>query len=101
MTDADFQAAFEAGTLPKAAWTHAAHFRVAWFYLGRLPEGQDVHPQPGEVDDWLWVAPETALANPRFTMVFATRRVLEMVAVRVLGASSAKEARMVNEPSSA
>jgi len=51
------------------------------FYLARLPVGQDVHPQPGEVDDWLWVAPETALANPRFTMVFATRRVLEMVAV--------------------
>jgi recombination protein RecT len=51
------------------------------FYLARLPEGQEVHPQPGEVDEWSWVVPEKALADPGFTMVFATRRVLEMVAV--------------------
>jgi 8-oxo-dGTP pyrophosphatase MutT (NUDIX family) len=51
------------------------------FYLARLPEGQDVHPQPGEVEAWSWVTAEEALADPAFTMVFATRRVLEMVAV--------------------
>lgn len=37
MTDAAFLAAFEAGTLPRAEWTHAAHVRLAWLYLGRLP----------------------------------------------------------------
>jgi len=51
------------------------------FYLARLPEGQEVHPQPGEVDAWSWVAAEAALNDRDFTMVFATRRVLEMVAV--------------------
>ncbi|HEY8761279.1 MAG TPA: NUDIX hydrolase [Candidatus Dormibacteraeota bacterium] len=51
------------------------------FYLARLPAGQDVHPQPGEVEAWSWVTAAGALADPDFTMVFATRRVLEMVAV--------------------
>ena len=51
------------------------------FYLARLPQGQDVHPQPGEVEAWSWTTPGKALADPAFTMVFATRRVLEMVAV--------------------
>ena len=51
------------------------------FYLARLPEGQEVHPQPGEVESWSWVEPAEALSRPDFTMVFATRRVLEMVAV--------------------
>jgi len=51
------------------------------FYLARLPAGQEVHPQPGEVEAWRWVAPAEALADPKFNMVFATRRVLEMVAV--------------------
>jgi 8-oxo-dGTP pyrophosphatase MutT (NUDIX family) len=51
------------------------------FYLARLPEGQEVHPQPGEVDAWLWVTAARALGDPRFTMVFVTRRVLEMLAV--------------------
>ena len=51
------------------------------FYLARLPEGQDVHPQPGEVEAWSWVTPEKALGDPAHAMVFATRRVLEMVAV--------------------
>jgi hypothetical protein len=37
MTDDDFLAAFEAGTIPKAEWTHAAHVRMAWLYLTRLP----------------------------------------------------------------
>lgn len=32
-TDADFLARFEAGTLPRAEWTHAAHVRVAFLCL--------------------------------------------------------------------
>ena len=51
------------------------------FYLARLPAGQAVHPQPGEVDDWLWTSARRVLDDPGFNMVFATRRVLEMVAV--------------------
>jgi 8-oxo-dGTP pyrophosphatase MutT (NUDIX family) len=51
------------------------------FYLARLPEGQSVHPQPGEVEAWFWVTAAKALDDPDFTMVFATRRVLEIVAV--------------------
>ena len=51
------------------------------FYLARLPEGQAVHPQPGEVEAWSWVTAAKALGDPAFTMVLATRRVLEMVAV--------------------
>src|SRR5262249_15523329 len=37
MTDDEFLAAFERCTLPRAEWTHAAHVRMAWLYLGRLP----------------------------------------------------------------
>jgi hypothetical protein len=37
MTDDDFLAAFEARTIPKAEWTHAAHVRMAWLFLKRLP----------------------------------------------------------------
>jgi len=51
------------------------------FYLARLPAGQDVHPQPGEVEAWSWITAGQALADPAHTMVFATRRVLEMLAV--------------------
>ncbi|MDQ6918564.1 MAG: NUDIX hydrolase [Candidatus Dormibacteraeota bacterium] len=51
------------------------------FYLARLPRGQEVHPQPGEVEAWSWVTAAEALGKADFTMVFATRRVLEMAAV--------------------
>lgn len=37
MSDDDFLAAFEACTISKADWTHAAHVRMAWLYLSRLP----------------------------------------------------------------
>lgn len=37
LTDDEFLAAFEACTLPRSAWTHAAHVRMAWLYLGRWP----------------------------------------------------------------
>lgn len=50
------------------------------FYLAPLPAGQTVHPQPGEVVDWRWVAPSAALEDAAFNLVFATRRVLESVA---------------------
>jgi hypothetical protein len=40
MTDNDFLAAFEGCTLPQTEWTHAAHLRMAWLYLTRLPFGE-------------------------------------------------------------
>ena len=35
MTDDEFLLAFEACTLTRADWTHAAHIRMAWLYLTR------------------------------------------------------------------
>lgn len=52
----------------------------ARFYLARMPEGQAVRPQEGEVVDWLWVSPSRALSDPDLTLVYATRAVLESVA---------------------
>ncbi len=37
MTDDDFLRDFEACRIPKALWTHEAHVRMAWLYLGRQP----------------------------------------------------------------
>jgi len=51
----------------------------ARFYLARLPAGQTVRAEPGEVTDWLWVTPERALRDPAITLVYATRKVLESV----------------------
>jgi 8-oxo-dGTP pyrophosphatase MutT (NUDIX family) len=67
-----------------ARWVTPAQLRRRFdtrFYLARQPAGQEVHPQPGEVEAWRWVSAADALGDPGFTMVFATRRVLEMVAV--------------------
>ena len=67
-----------------ARWVTPALLRRRFdtrFYLARLPEAQEVHPQPGEVEAWAWVTAAGALADPGFSMVFATRRVLEMVGV--------------------
>jgi len=50
------------------------------FYLCRLPAGQSIHPQPGEVEEWLWVEPGKALVDPRVTLVHATRMNLEALA---------------------
>lgn len=50
------------------------------FYLAPVPEGQSVHPQPGEVADWRWAQPSKVLEDGSFMLVFATRRVLESVA---------------------
>ncbi len=35
LDDATLWAQFHAGTLPKEAWTHAAHLRIAWLFLRR------------------------------------------------------------------
>jgi len=53
----------------------------ARFYLARMPEGQTVHIQTDEVSDWLWLTPSRALSRPEITLVYATRKVLESVAV--------------------
>lgn len=37
MTDAEFLTAFETCALPREGWTHRAHVRMAWLYLGRMP----------------------------------------------------------------
>jgi 8-oxo-dGTP pyrophosphatase MutT (NUDIX family) len=66
-----------------ARWVTPAQLRRrfdARFYLARLPAGQTVHPQPGEVTDWVWSPPADALRNPDLTLVYATRTVLESVA---------------------
>ncbi|TMF35131.1 MAG: NUDIX domain-containing protein [Chloroflexi bacterium] len=66
-----------------ARWVTPAQLRRrfdARFYLARLPAGQAVHAQVGEVADWLWIAPRTALRKPEITLVYATRAVLESVA---------------------
>jgi 8-oxo-dGTP pyrophosphatase MutT (NUDIX family) len=52
----------------------------ARFYFARMPSGQTIHPQEGEVTDWLWVAPLRALNDSAVTLVYATRAVLESVA---------------------
>ncbi|TMC54813.1 MAG: NUDIX hydrolase [Chloroflexi bacterium] len=66
-----------------ARWVTPAQLRRrfdARFYLARMPKGQTVRPQPGEVTDWLWIAPSRALSSPKITLVYATRVVLESVA---------------------
>jgi 8-oxo-dGTP pyrophosphatase MutT (NUDIX family) len=67
-----------------ARWVTPAQMRRRFdtrFFLARLPAGQSVRPQEGEVTDWLWVAPDRALASPEITLVYATRSVLESVAL--------------------
>lgn len=65
-----------------ARWVTPTQLRRRYdarFFLTRLPAGQVVRPQEGEVTDWLWVSPEKALADPRVMLVYATRMVLESV----------------------
>lgn len=50
------------------------------FYLCRLPAGQTIHPQPGEVEEWLWTTPSAALDDSRITLVHATRMNLAALA---------------------
>jgi len=66
-----------------ARWVTPAQLRRrfdARFYLARLPSGQTITPQEGEVSDWLWISPAGALSNADITLVYATRAVLESVA---------------------
>jgi 8-oxo-dGTP pyrophosphatase MutT (NUDIX family) len=88
---ADFgQALRELGLVPAfdrllmfARWVTPAQLRRrfdARFFLARVPMGQTVQPQEGEVTDWMWIAPDKALASPEITLVYATRVVLESVA---------------------
>jgi 8-oxo-dGTP pyrophosphatase MutT (NUDIX family) len=66
-----------------ARWVTPAQLRRRYdtrFFLARTPEGQAVHPQEGEVTDWLWISPASALETPDVTLVYATRAVLESVA---------------------
>jgi len=50
------------------------------FFLARRPAGQGVHPQPGEVEEVVWVSPAEALREGGPVLVYATRRILESVA---------------------
>jgi recombination protein RecT len=71
------------GLVMFARWVTPAKLRRrfdARFYLARMPQGQSVRPQEGEVTDWLWISPERALTSPDITLVYATRAVLESVA---------------------
>ena len=73
-----------------ARWITPARLRRRYdtgFFLARMPEGQAVRPQEGEVTDWLWISPASALESPDITLVYATRAILESVA----------DARDVNE----
>jgi 8-oxo-dGTP pyrophosphatase MutT (NUDIX family) len=66
-----------------ARWITPAQLRRRYdtrFFLARMPEAQAVQPQEGEVTDWLWVSPASALESPDVTLVYATRAVLESVA---------------------
>ena len=66
-----------------ARWVTPALLRRRFdtrFYVARTPSGQDVHPQEGEVTDWLWISPRRALDTDELTLVYATRTILESVA---------------------
>jgi 8-oxo-dGTP pyrophosphatase MutT (NUDIX family) len=71
----------------------------ARFFLAKLPAGQTVRAQEGEVVDWLWIAPSRALVDPKVNLVYATRAVLETVAdVGEAAAVFAKARRQRNVP---
>ena len=67
------------------------------FFFARFPAGQVVRPQEGEVTDWRWIAPEQALADPSVTLVYATRAVLESVAVGASSSALMAKARRLRE----
>ena len=66
-----------------ARWITPAQLRRRFdtrFYVAAMPAGQAVHPQEGEVTDWLWISPRRALDTNEITLVYATRAILESVA---------------------
>jgi 8-oxo-dGTP pyrophosphatase MutT (NUDIX family) len=67
------------------------------FFFARFPAGQVVRPSEGEVTDWRWIEPERALADPSVTLVYATRAVLESVAVGAPSSALMAKARRLRE----
>jgi 8-oxo-dGTP pyrophosphatase MutT (NUDIX family) len=66
-----------------ARWVTPVQLRRRYdarFFLAHLPAGQEVESQEGEVTDWLWIAAADALTDPKITLVYATRAILESVA---------------------
>jgi 8-oxo-dGTP pyrophosphatase MutT (NUDIX family) len=83
-----------------ARWVTPAQMRRrfdARFYLARLPAGQAVRAQEGEVTDWMWIAPRAALDSSAVTLVYATREVLESAADAEDIAALLARARRVKE----
>lgn len=69
--------------VPFARWITPAQLRRrfdARFFVARVPAGQSVHPQEGEVTDWQWTPVRRALDSHEVTLVYATRAVLESLA---------------------
>jgi recombination protein RecT len=69
----------------------------ARFFFARLPAGQTVTPQEGEVTGWLWTTPERALDNPDVPLVYATRAVLETLATAEPAGALISRARKLRE----
>jgi 8-oxo-dGTP pyrophosphatase MutT (NUDIX family) len=66
-----------------ARWVTPAQLRRRFdtrFYVAEMPSEQKVHPQEGEVTDWLWISPRRALDTNEITLVYATRAILQSVA---------------------
>jgi recombination protein RecT len=83
-----------------ARWVTPALLRRRYdarFFLAQLPPDQVVHPQEGEVTDWLWIEPKKALASQDLTLVYATRAVLESVASDADAAKLLSRARRLGE----
>jgi len=83
-----------------ARWVTPAQLRRRFdtrFYLARVPSGQEVHPQEGEVTDWLWSSPRRALDTNEITLVYATRAILDSVAADSDVESLFKRARALRD----
>ena len=83
-----------------ARWVTPAQLRRRYdarFFLARMPAGQTVRPQEGEVTDWLWITPERALTTEDITLVYATRAVIESVATGKDAAAVIRRARRRRE----
>ncbi len=83
-----------------ARWVTPAQLRRrfdARFYLARLPALQTIHPQEGEVTDWLWISARRALESAELTLVYATHAVLESVADEPDAAKLFAHARRLHE----
>src|SRR5579872_4020272 len=83
-----------------ARWVTPAQLRRrfdARFFLARLPAGQSVRPQDGEVTDWMWTSARRALDSPEITLVYATRMVLESIAGTANAAALFAQARRQKE----